>query len=106
MECLKALRRLRGLHLFGVFAEARFAVAEGAMMECLLRGSYVSRLPFPSFEDRGLQSAPIGKAQLPRQAFDAIHGVEMFGGLLIGLTAGEKDETRHGGRNDVLHAAH
>src|SRR5207237_10689521 len=105
-DSLCPLRRLRVLHVFGVFAEARFAVAEGAMMECLLRGSDVRCTAFPRFQHGSLQSASVGEAQLPRQPFHAIHCVEMFGGLLIGLTAGEKDETRHGGRNDVLHAAH
>ena len=45
-----ALRRLRGFHLFGVLAVARFAVAPGAVMERLLRLGHVGLIAFPSFE--------------------------------------------------------
>src|SRR4029077_10359917 len=89
------------LHLFGVFPKARLAVAQCTMMERVLGISHFRRIAFPSLEHGSLQSAPVRKAQLPRQALDTIHGVQMFGGLQIALTAGEKHNTRHGRRNDA-----
>src|SRR2546426_10096341 len=74
-------------HIFGVCAEARFAVAPRAVMERRLSSTNVCFVPFPSFEYRSLQGAAIGKAQLPRQVRESIHRVEMLGGLLIGLAA-------------------
>jgi hypothetical protein len=44
------LRSLRGFHLLGVFAEARFAVAPGAVMERLLCLRHVRLIAFPGFE--------------------------------------------------------
>src|SRR5262249_47770929 len=90
------LRGFRGFHLFGVLAETRFAIAPRAVMERRLSSTKVCFVPFPSFKDRSLQSAPIGKAQLPRQARHTIHRVQMLGGLLIGLAPREKYNTRHG----------
>src|SRR5439155_9182071 len=51
------LCRLRGLDFFGVLAETRFAVAQRAMMECLLRSSNVRSLALPSLKHRSLQGA-------------------------------------------------
>src|SRR6266487_4876529 len=96
----------RCLHVSGVFAEARFAVAPGTMMEGLLRSSYVRHLAFPRFEHGSLQGAAVRKTQLPRQTLQTIHCVEMFGGLLIALTTGEKHKTGHSCRHNALHAAH
>src|SRR5207237_8923846 len=82
-----ALCRLRSLHLFGVFAVTRVAVAPCTVMERLLRSSNLRAVAFPRLKHRSLQGAPIGKAQLPRQVRDTIHRVEMFRRLLIGLAA-------------------
>ena len=49
-----ALRRLRGFHVFGVFTEARFAIAPGAMMERLLRFGDICLIAFPGFKHRSL----------------------------------------------------
>jgi hypothetical protein len=48
------LRRLRGFHVLCVFAEARFAIAPGAVMERLLRFGHVRLFAFPCFKHRGL----------------------------------------------------
>jgi hypothetical protein len=50
LDSLAASRSLRALHVFGVLAEARFAVAPGAVMERLLRRGDVRLIAFPSFE--------------------------------------------------------
>src|SRR5262249_32009609 len=65
----------RGFHISGVFAKPRFAVAPRTMMECRLSSTNVCCVPFPGFEDRSLQGASIGKAQLPRQIPHTIHRV-------------------------------
>ena len=52
-KCLlnpSASRGFRGFHVLAVFAEARFAVAPGAMMERLLRDSDVRLIASPSFK--------------------------------------------------------
>jgi hypothetical protein len=49
-----ASRRLRGFHIFGVFTEARFAVAPGAMVERLLCLGHIRLFAFPGFKHRGL----------------------------------------------------
>ena len=54
MTPLAALCRFRGFHGFGVFAEAGFAVAKGAVMERPLCVGHVRGLTFPRFEDRRL----------------------------------------------------
>src|SRR5437899_2689711 len=77
---------LRGFHFCGVFTEARLAIAPGAVMECLLRLGDIRRIALPSFKHRSLQRAAERKTQLPWQIRQTIHGVEMFGGLLIALT--------------------
>src|SRR5437667_12830809 len=74
----KASCRLRGFHVIGVFTEARFAVAPGAMMERLLRVGHSRRVAFPSFKHGSLQSAPVGKTELPRQAAHSVHGIELL----------------------------
>ncbi len=71
-DCSIALCGLRGFHLFRVFAEPRFAIAPRTVMEGRLRSTDVCCVAFPSFEDRSLQGASIGKAQLPRQVTDTI----------------------------------
>ncbi len=79
-----ALCCLRGLHVFRVFAEACLAVAHGAVMECLLRSSYIRRVTLPGFEHRSLQCPAVGEAQLPGEIRKLIHRVEMLGGLAAG----------------------
>src|SRR6266480_2581333 len=106
MRRLTASCRLRGFHVFGVFAEPGLAVARGAMMKRLLGSSDIRRLAFPSFKHRRLQSAPEGKTQLPRQVRQTIHCVEMLGGLLISLPAGKEDKTGNSNGNHAFHAAH
>ena len=49
-----ALRGLRGFHVFGVFTEARFAIAPGAVMERLLCFGHIRLFAFPGFQDRSL----------------------------------------------------
>src|SRR5439155_3737496 len=101
-----ALCRLSGLHFCGVFAKARPTVAQRSVMERLLRVGHFRRIAFPSLEHWSLQRAPERKTQLPRQARQLIHCVEMFGGLQVGLPAREKDETGDSSRNHASHAAH
>src|SRR5205085_7983104 len=50
MRRLAASCRLRGFHVFGVFAEPGLAVAQSAVMECPLRVGDIRRLAFPCFE--------------------------------------------------------
>jgi hypothetical protein len=50
LDSLAASRSLRALHVFGVFTEARFAVAPGAVMERLLRRGDVRLIAFPGFK--------------------------------------------------------
>jgi hypothetical protein len=49
-----ALRGLRGFHVFGVFTEARFAIAPGAVVERLLRLGHIRLIAFPSLKNRSL----------------------------------------------------
>src|SRR4026208_503622 len=63
---------LRGFHLFGIFAEPRFAIAPRTVMECRLGSNNVCCVAFPSFQDWSLQSPSVRKAQLPRQVPDTI----------------------------------
>jgi hypothetical protein len=46
--------RFLRFHFFGVFAEAGFAVARGAVMERLLGLIHVRCIAFPSFKHRSL----------------------------------------------------
>src|SRR5437667_11247752 len=78
--------RFRSFHFFRVLAVARFAVAQGAVMECHLRVGHLRCIAFPSFKHGSLQSAPEGKTEFPRHVVQLIHRIEMFGGLQIALT--------------------
>ena len=67
----------------------------GAVGERALGGGDVFALAAPRLLRRGLQRAAVGEGQLPRQAADLVHRVEMRGRVLVRLAAGEKGDARH-----------
>jgi len=54
MKGFAALCGLGGFHVFGVFTEARFAIAPGPVMERLLRFCHVRLIAFPGFKHGSL----------------------------------------------------
>src|SRR5258706_14823208 len=63
------------------------AVHLGAVVEGLLRGGGVARLPAPGLERRILQRARVGERKRPRQALHGCHRVEVRGRRLVRLSA-------------------
>src|SRR5690349_22772941 len=61
-----------------------------AMRESALRGLHILSLTGPRLLRRRLQRAAVGESELPRQAADLVHGVEMRRRFLVGLSAGEE----------------
>jgi hypothetical protein len=74
-------------------------------MKRLLRVSNIRRIAFPGIEHRSLQSASIGKAQLPRHTTQRIHCIEVLGSFHITLSARKKDDSGDSRGHDVFHAA-
>src|SRR5690606_2778085 len=66
------------------------AVDEGA-----LGGRDVLGLAAPGLLRRGLQGAAVGEGHLPGEAADLVHRVEVGGGLLVRLAAGEVGDARN-----------
>jgi hypothetical protein len=54
MRWFAASRRLRGFHVFGVFTEARLAIAPRAVVERLLRLGHIRLFTFPGFKNWSL----------------------------------------------------
>src|SRR5690242_19583895 len=73
------------LHVAAVGARARRAVEFGAVQERVATGIEVGRLALPRLERGRLEGTPVGEAELPRQAAELVHGVEVRGGELVGL---------------------
>src|ERR1700759_4384571 len=79
---------LFGLQIGLPLAERGKRIHLGAVAEGLLTGRHILRLARPSLLRRGLQRTAVGEGQLPRQAADLVHRVEMRGRFLIGLATG------------------
>src|ERR687888_1565848 len=73
------------LHLLGVLAPARGAREARPVSEGGLRRREVRLLPAPGLERESEQGAPVGEADLPGQAFDAAHRVEVGARALVAL---------------------
>src|SRR2546423_14043072 len=65
------------------------AVHAGAMVEGFLCRAYVARLPAPCLQRNGLQRAAVAEGERPGRAH-AVHRIEVRGGVLVGLAAGEE----------------
>src|SRR5215218_8243809 len=83
---------------------SRGAVELRAPVEALLRCLDVGGVADPSLERRRLQRAPIGERRLPGMRAERVHRIEVCRRILVRLTAGEKDDSRHGGGHGVLEA--
>src|SRR6266851_2036655 len=68
------------------------AVHMGAVIEGLLRGGDVGRLPAPGFQRRILQRARVGESERPRQALHRRHRIEVRGRRLVGLAARQEHD--------------
>src|SRR5262249_55209398 len=73
------------------------AVHLGALDEGALGGRDVFAPAGPSLLRRRLQRTAVAEGEPPRQAADAVHGVEVGGCLLVRLAAGEERDPGHGG---------
>src|SRR5215203_6138138 len=94
-----AAKRRSGRHLLEValpLAERCEAVHLGAVREGGLRGGDVAGLTAPGLLGRRLQGAAVRERELPREAADAVHGVEVGGRLLVRLAARQEGNARHG----------
>src|SRR4051794_30174283 len=93
------------LHLLGVLAPAGGAREARPVSEGGLRRREVRLLPAPALERESEQGAPVGEADLPGQALDAAHRVEVGARALVALPAREEDHARNGGRDRLAKAA-
>ena len=79
----------------------------GPLEQLLLSGGHVLVLAAPGLQHGGLQGAAEAERQRPRLlAGEGVDGVEVDGGLLLGLSAGEEGDARHGGRHGALQRRH
>src|SRR5262249_38355167 len=78
------------------------AVHHGAMGEGALGGRDVFAPAGPGLLRRGLQRAAVAEGDAPRQAADAVNGVEVGGCLLVRLAAGEERDAGDGGGTQAL----
>src|SRR2546430_14121414 len=73
------------------------AVHHGAVGEGALGGRDVFAPAGPGLLRRRLQRAAVAEGEAPRQAADAVDGVEVSGCLLVRLAAGEESDAGDGG---------
>ena len=78
-------------------AERGEAVHHGAVVEGALCCRDVFGFAGPGFLRRGLQRAAVGERDVPRQRAHLVDGVEMRGGVFVGLAARQERDTGHGG---------
>src|SRR5262245_62730998 len=82
------------------------AVHHGAMGEGALGGRDVFAPAGPGLLRRGLQRAAVAEGDAPRQAADAVDGVEVGGCLLVRLADGEESDAGDGGGKGGLERLH
>ena len=98
--------RARALELGRVAAGAGGAVAPGAVVERLLARGDPAWVALPGLERRRLQRAAVGEAELPRVRLrHGVHGVQVRGGHLVALAAGEEHDAGHRGGHGAPEAA-
>jgi hypothetical protein len=93
------------LHGAGIFSVARQAVHLATLQQRRLRGGHVAFLPLPGRQHRRLQRPPVGEADLPRLRAHRVHGVQVVGGVLRALPAGQEHDAGHRRRHVAPQAA-
>ena len=77
------------------------------MVQRLLCGGYIRGFATPDLHGALLQGACVRECERPRQIPPQIvHGIQMSGGLFVGLTARQERHAQHSGRYGVQQAAH
>mmetsp|Transcript_16835 Transcript_16835/g.30520 ORF Transcript_16835/g.30520 Transcript_16835/m.30520 type:complete len:212 (-) Transcript_16835:126-761(-) len=93
-----ALGRLLGFLRRVVLAELGIRVGLGTLEEGLLACLDVLGLALPRLKGGVLEGASVGEGHVPRVG-GLVHGVEVKGGLHLGLAAGKEHDTGDGGGN-------
>ncbi len=81
-----------------------FIMARWAKARCA--AATFSGLPDQAFCGACLQRAAVGEGDVPGQRAHPVHGVEMRGGVLVGLAAGQEGDAGHRRRHAGLEHAH
>src|SRR5690606_17373468 len=94
-----------GSGVLAPLAQRGQAVLAGAGVDGLLRlGDVAAHVLGPDLQRGGLHGAAVAEAQRPGLLAHAVHRVQVRGGVLVGLAAGQEHDARQGGRHRGLQA--